>query len=59
MVLWLLQLTMVVHIVAENYVEHRVIMESNCNPFENYIVDYFRMKNDFTFLKEVFSKETI
>jgi len=44
----------VVHIVAENYVEHMVVVDSICNPFENYIVDYFRMKNDFAFLKEVF-----
>jgi len=50
----LFQLAVVVHIIAENYVEHMVTVDNNCNSFENHIVDYFRMKNDFAFLKEVF-----
>jgi len=53
MVHWLLQLVVVVHIVAENYVEHMVVMDSNCNPLKNYNVDYFQKKNGFTFLEEV------
>jgi len=31
-----------------------VVVDSNCNPFENYNVDYFHMKNYFAFLKEIF-----
>jgi len=43
-----------IHIVAGNYVEHMVTVDSNCNPFENNNVDYYRMKNEFTVFREVF-----
>jgi len=41
MIHWLLQLVMVEHIVVENYVEHMVVVDSNCNPFENHTFDIF------------------
>jgi len=39
--------------VADNHMNQVVAVDRNCNPFENYNADYFRMKNYFAFLKEV------
>jgi len=49
MVHWLLQLVVVIDIITENYVEHMVVVDSNCNPSINYIVDNFRIKMIFHF----------
>jgi len=34
--------------------DHVVIVDGNHNSFENHLVDNFHIKNDFSFLKEVF-----